>query len=92
MISKLLIGYDGSECSDGAIVELARAGLPQQGEAVVAAVADVWPHLPPESYRQLGAQEQAQLPPMSRRALRGFIVADEQQQPVAHGDLRPRRR
>jgi nucleotide-binding universal stress UspA family protein len=68
MISRLLIGYDGSECSDGAVMELARTGLPKTGEAVVASVADVWPHLPPESFREMKPEELAQLPTTTRRA------------------------
>jgi nucleotide-binding universal stress UspA family protein len=41
---KVLIGYDGSECSDHAIADLARAGLPADGtEALVLTVADVFP-------------------------------------------------
>ena len=43
---KLLIGYDGSSCSDAALTDLKRAGLPQQVEAVVVTVAHVF--LPPE--------------------------------------------
>jgi nucleotide-binding universal stress UspA family protein len=42
---KLLIGYDGSEHGDAAIDDLQRAGLPQNIEAVVLTVADVF--LPP---------------------------------------------
>jgi nucleotide-binding universal stress UspA family protein len=38
-ISKLLIAYDGSTCSDAALEDLKRAGLPQQLEAVVMSVA-----------------------------------------------------
>lgn len=44
---KVLIGYDGSECSDHAITDLARAGLPgDRTEALVLAVSDLLP-LPP---------------------------------------------
>ena len=43
---KLLIGYDGSEHSDAAIDDLQRAGLPQDIEAVVLTVADVFLPLP----------------------------------------------
>ncbi len=42
---KLLIAYDGSACSDSALDDLVRAGLPPVGEAMVIAVAEVW--LPP---------------------------------------------
>lgn len=43
---KLLIGYDGSPCSDAALNDLRRAGLPHRVDAVVMTVADVFP--PPE--------------------------------------------
>jgi nucleotide-binding universal stress UspA family protein len=42
---KILIGYDGSECSDEALDDLRRAGLSLEAEAVVLSVADVF--LPP---------------------------------------------
>jgi nucleotide-binding universal stress UspA family protein len=38
-ISKLLIAYDGSTCSDAALEDLKRAGLPEHLEAVVMSVA-----------------------------------------------------
>lgn len=44
---KLLIGYDGSPYADAAIDDLASAGLPENAQATVLSVADVWPHLPP---------------------------------------------
>jgi nucleotide-binding universal stress UspA family protein len=40
-VSKLLIAYDGSACSDAALKDLARAGLPLAVEAVVVTVADI---------------------------------------------------
>jgi nucleotide-binding universal stress UspA family protein len=42
---KILIAYDGSSCSDAALDDLVRAGLPDNGEALVLSVAEVW--LPP---------------------------------------------
>ncbi|MER3428553.1 MAG: hypothetical protein C4334_10720 [Pyrinomonas sp.] len=39
---RILIGYDGSECSEAALEDLQRAGLPTDVEAVVMTVADVW--------------------------------------------------
>lgn len=39
---KLLIGYDGSPCSDAALTDLKRAGLPKRVEAVVVTVAPVF--------------------------------------------------
>jgi nucleotide-binding universal stress UspA family protein len=42
---KILIGYDGSECANGALHDLKRAGLPTEAEVSVVTVADVF--LPP---------------------------------------------
>jgi nucleotide-binding universal stress UspA family protein len=42
---KLLVAYDGSRCSEAALDDLSRAGLPLKGEALVNSVAEVW--LPP---------------------------------------------
>lgn len=42
---KILIGYDGSECSDAALDDLKMAGLADAIEALVVSVAEVW--LPP---------------------------------------------
>ena len=38
---KILIAYDGARCSDAAIEDLRRAGLPREANAVVLSVADV---------------------------------------------------
>jgi nucleotide-binding universal stress UspA family protein len=44
---KLLIGYDGSPCANEAIDDLGRAGFePENVDAVVMSVANVWPHSP----------------------------------------------
>lgn len=43
---KLLMAYDGSDCSEAAIDDLALAGLPTSGEAMVVSVAETW--LPPK--------------------------------------------
>lgn len=42
---KILLAYDGSECADVAIDDLSRAGLPEEADALVVSVAEVW--LPP---------------------------------------------
>src|SRR5881392_42909 len=42
---KILIAYDGSNCSEAALDDLQRAGLPQEAEALIISVAEVW--LPP---------------------------------------------
>ena len=39
---KILIAYDGSPCSDAALNDLCRAGLPREAKAVVLSVADVY--------------------------------------------------
>lgn len=44
---KVLIGHDGSTFADAAIDDLQKAGLPQDTHALVMAVADVWPTIPP---------------------------------------------
>jgi nucleotide-binding universal stress UspA family protein len=44
---KIVIGYDGSTFADAAIDDLQRAGLPDNTEALVLTVADVWPGMPP---------------------------------------------
>lgn len=46
-ISRLLIAYDGSECSDAMLHDLRRAGLPAVVEAVVVTIAYVF--LPPDA-------------------------------------------
>lgn len=40
---KILIGYEGTSAGDAALADLGRAGLPEEGEATVFSVADVWP-------------------------------------------------
>ena len=39
---KILIGYDGSRCADDAILDLGRAGLPDDLDAHILSVAEVW--------------------------------------------------
>jgi nucleotide-binding universal stress UspA family protein len=39
---RIIVAYDGSACSEAAIDDLSRAGLPTDGEAVAVTVADVW--------------------------------------------------
>jgi hypothetical protein len=39
---RILIAYDGSRGADAALLDLQRAGLPQEAEALVISVADVW--------------------------------------------------
>ena len=46
---KVLIAYDGSQCSESALDDLVHAGLPEEGEALVVSVAEVWLPPPPPS-------------------------------------------
>lgn len=46
---KILIGYDGSDCSERMLWDLKHAGLPPQGEALVMTVAEHW-IAPPTSF------------------------------------------
>jgi nucleotide-binding universal stress UspA family protein len=46
---RLLIGYDGSKCAESALDDLAHAGLPAKGEALIMSVAEVWLPPPPPS-------------------------------------------
>jgi nucleotide-binding universal stress UspA family protein len=69
---KLLIAYDGSECSDAAIVDLRRAGLPAVAEARVLSVADTSPALATVPFQAWEAGADAYLPEIiEREALEG---------------------
>lgn len=46
---KILIGYDGSNCSDAALDDLKSAGLPDETGALVMSIAEVWLPPPPEN-------------------------------------------
>ena len=50
---KILIGYDGSECADAALDDLAQAGLPQICEAHIWSVAELWLPPPPPSVHEI---------------------------------------
>lgn len=43
---KILIAYDGSECADAALIDLQRAGLPDETEALILSAVDVF--IPPQ--------------------------------------------
>jgi nucleotide-binding universal stress UspA family protein len=65
---KILIGYDGSECADGAIDDLRRAGLPADAEARVLTAAEVWPNLPADVFKPADKATLDQLAPAVRKA------------------------
>lgn len=51
---KVLIAYDGSACAEAALDDLQRAGLPQDAEAMVMSVTELWmPAPPPSSFEVL---------------------------------------
>jgi nucleotide-binding universal stress UspA family protein len=60
---RILIGYDGSKCADGALDDLSRAGLPEDAEAQILSIAEVWlPPPPPSSYEILEEARQVKVP------------------------------
>jgi len=64
---KILIGHDGSPSADAALVDLQRAGLPVEAEALVVSVADVM------MVPQTPAYELAGEALMSRRVAAGLV-------------------
>jgi len=69
---KVLIGYDGSQSADAALVDLQRAGLPKEAEALIVSVADGM--MVPET----SAYELAGEALMSRRVTAGLLYAQKQ--------------
>jgi nucleotide-binding universal stress UspA family protein len=61
--SKILIAYDGSPCAEAALDDLQKAGLPQDAEALVISVAEVFlPPPPPSSYETVETAQAEQRP------------------------------
>lgn len=54
---RIMIAYDGSRCSESALDDLGRAGLPPNGEVLLVTVAEVW--LPPPKSEELGDETNA---------------------------------
>lgn len=72
---KILIGYDGSPSADAALVDLQRAGLPREAEALIVSVADAMvPAMP--------GYEFAAEALMSRRVSAGLVYAQMQTERV----------
>jgi nucleotide-binding universal stress UspA family protein len=60
---KILIGYDGSECADAALDDLAQAGLAESGEVHILSVAEIWlPPPPPSTYEIIEEARNAESP------------------------------
>lgn len=68
---KILIGYDGSQCSDDMLVDLTRAGLPDVADVKIVSVGELWlappsddensPLFDIETPRRLSAQAQGKI-------------------------------
>lgn len=69
---RLLIGYDGSENADTALYDLRRAGLPDDADALVLSVADIFMSAAPSSY------EFVEHALMSRRLTSSLMVAQSE--------------
>src|ERR1041384_178512 len=63
---KILIAYDGSECADAALDDLKLAGLPENAEAVVISLADVF--VPPPINEEIDNTFPMYVPAGVRRA------------------------
>jgi hypothetical protein len=74
----VLIGYDGSESSRDAVLDLHAAGLPPDSNAEIVSVADVWPRLPAESFEPTDPRAGWQQSPIVRkaRALAELAIAE----------------
>jgi len=53
---KILIAYDGSDCAEAALDDLTQAGLPNEAEAIVMSVTEVWLPPPPTSSYEIVEQ------------------------------------
>jgi nucleotide-binding universal stress UspA family protein len=73
---KILIGHDGSQSADAALVDLRRAGLPVEAEALVVSVADVMMVSATPAYEFAGEAL------MSRRVTAGLVHAQRQTERV----------
>jgi len=76
MMMKILIGHDGSQSADAALVDLQRAGLPVEAEALIVSVADIM------MVPQTPAYELAGEALMSRRVTAGLVHAQKQTERV----------
>lgn len=73
---RILVGYDGSEGADAALIDLERAGLPDQAEALIVSVADVTA-LPDTSSYEFAGPVLA-----SRRLTAGLMFAEKQRERI----------
>jgi nucleotide-binding universal stress UspA family protein len=73
---KILIGHDGSQSADAALLDLQRAGLPHDAEALIVSVADVMMVPSTPAYELAGEAL------MSRRVTAGLVLAERQTERV----------
>lgn len=53
---RILIAYDGSDCAEGALDDLAQAALPETADAIVMSITEVWLPPPPVSSYEIVEQ------------------------------------
>jgi len=75
--TKILIGYDGSECADAALDDLMRAGLSSNAEVQILSIAEIWlPPPPPSSFEIVAQANKAKSPAdLQRKFAKGCIAA-----------------
>src|SRR5688572_4589746 len=71
---KILLGYDGSQSADAALHDLKRAGLPEEAEALIVGVADVFMPAATPNY-EIAEQAFA-----SRRVAASLRLAEQQRE------------
>jgi nucleotide-binding universal stress UspA family protein len=69
---KILLGYNGSQSADAALVDLRRAGLPQEADALIVSVADVMMAPAAPHYELVGHAL------TSRKVTSGLMYAEQQ--------------
>jgi nucleotide-binding universal stress UspA family protein len=87
---KILVAYEGSECSDAAIMDLRRAGLPAAGVALVLSVAEMSHRLAAVPYGAMAAGPGMYVPPGAELDLSGGRELQEAQELAAHAAERLR--
>ncbi|HEV8604866.1 MAG TPA: universal stress protein [Tepidisphaeraceae bacterium] len=80
---KILVGYDGSECANAAIEDLARAGIGADCEVVVLSGVDVWPHLSASMFEELEGEARKKSAMAVQRAHRLAAMAMEEARGLA---------
>ena len=86
---KLLVAYDGSACSEAALDDLVRAGLPESSEAHVISVAEVW--LPVASNESAAPSTIGGSPELSKRVESGNRILAEVEVLANHAKRRIQR-